>query len=119
MNPKKDILTPEGALAVVVYLSNVDGRVTISKEITALPETWHQGLKDYTYDQVVWGIREYYGRLAPDSPPVLTPAECRRILIKHKTMIEAKQGQLEPPARKGSPPPPHIKEKLDRILKRP
>ncbi len=111
-------MTPEEAKAVVVYLSNIDGRVSISKEITALPETWHQGLKDYTYDQVAWGIREYYGRLAPDGAPVLIPAECRRILQKHKTMLQAKeeQRQIEPPRK--NPPPPHVKAKLDKLFGR-
>lgn len=112
------------AKAVVVYLSAIDGRVTISKEITALPETWHHGLKNYTYDQVTWGIREYYGKLAQPNAQVLTAAACRRILQGQKAVIEGKreaeQRAIEADERKASasPPPPHIKAKLDAMFQR-
>lgn len=122
--PPADRLTMEGAKAAVIYLSAVDGRVTISKEIMALPETWHHGLKRYTYDQVVWGIREYYGKLAQPNGGVLTAAACRRILQGQKAVVEAKEDaekraiEAAKDRANAVPPPPHVKEKLDRLFKR-
>ncbi len=108
------------AKAAVVYLSLADPRVTIAEEIESLPEIWLHGLGDYTYEQVKWGIKEYYGKLATDQgADSLRPAMCRKILQGAKTVAESKranEAELEP--KKGGPPPSDVKARLDQALGR-
>ncbi|OSM43485.1 hypothetical protein [Nesterenkonia sp. PF2B19] len=116
MTDRPDQFTEADAKAAVTYLAQIDARVIAAEEIPALAEVWHHGLRKFTPEQVRWGIKHYYGVLAIDKAPVLTAAECRRILITTRVQSEAKRAALgELPKPQGTPMPEELRDKLDRI----
>lgn len=116
---RPDVLTEAEAKAAVTFLSQCDGRVTITEELSSLAEVWHYGLRKFTGEQVRWGIKHYYGVLAVDGAPALTAAQCRKILLSTRRHSEAKQqARLEPPEHGGDPMPEELRQKLDAIGRR-
>ncbi len=91
------MMTTEQAVAILTYANQIDPFVQIN-DINA--EVWWEALKNRTYDQAMWCIKDYYANTKPGwngKVEPITPAALRARIVEKSQQADAKRRALEPP----------------------
>lgn len=101
--------------ALLTHLNQIDARVQATKAQVMI---WHETLQGRVFGSVVELVHKHYRHYDPKHPDrdALSVSTLGQLVREEDRLKEVKTRRIEP--RRGGPPPPHVRKKLDAFYAR-
>lgn len=96
-------MNPTEAATALAYANQADKRVETND---AVMDAWEIGLATVTFDEAIWGIKNYAATALSNSgwpTPAITPGVLRKIVLTERDRAASTRRALDPPVRHTSP----------------